>query len=489
MNMINEINPFHTSFQEATRTFSTLSTTQKTVTIAVSIIAGIFTPFILFTGSFYAFTKSVQHFKDINEKTDSPVTRVTQAAQPILGHRRRDTTQAVERVSEPLRKLNQIETEDVNPHLAITREVKSVTIPTLDRYGFSVEEYLNICLWYEFNKEDLESDNFSRHLKPKDTGLSKTVIYISEGPQKGLHVRSKITVGIGAFNKTTRALHLDTGESKVARSGRKSDVSSNEIASNARFSKIDPDGEYFATGAFVEHRGSWKDRLAIKDQCGDDVLPDMISELTQTVPKQANVKKITLIMDEIPDQELSKDLYKQIALRKLSRVDYMKILIHLNKGLILAHSEGIVDLDYKPENILMDGLTPKMMDFGLAYSSGSYVSGGKGTRGYRSPEMLKRTLFLLSVQPANQMWIQGCIMAHMFKGRDFEDWTEQLSGKPFKIVMTHGFEEAINRYFPENKVEGTIDWCIAQCLQYDAADRISAEELQPHLEKLLREMR
>lgn len=485
MQVIQSFNPFNPEFQEATRTFSSLTVPQKIASIVASLVAGIFTPFFLFTGSFFIFTKSVQYFKEINNKID---VSVAQAAQPILGQQSPDRIQLSISADTPLRMLNQIETEDENPHVVVTHEIQNATIPTLGRYGLSEDEYKNICLWYEFNKDDLESDPIPRHLKPQYTGLTRTVIYIPEGPHQGLHVRSKATVGIGASNKTTRALHLDTGKPKVVRSGKKADVTSDEIDANSKFCEIDPEGEYFATGTFIEHEGSLKDRLALIEQCKNIHLPKEISELTVSVPKQHKVRKFSLIMDEIPDGELSKDLYKPIASRRFSPVDYMKILIHLNKGLILAHREGIVDLDYKPENILMLGKKPKMVDFGLAFTKGTNVLGGKGTKGYRSPEMLKRSLFLLSVQPANQMWIHGCIMAHMFKGRDFEDWTEQLSGNPFKIVMTYEFSDAINKCFPENQSVGTIDWCIAQCLQYKPEDRISAEELQPHLEKLLRAM-
>jgi serine/threonine-protein kinase len=43
-----------------------------------------------------------------------------------------------------------------------------------------------------------------------------------------------------------------------------------------------------------------------------------------------------------------------------------EIFIPILEGVETVHMMGIVHLDLKPENVLMDGLTPKIMDFGLA---------------------------------------------------------------------------------------------------------------------------
>lgn len=38
---------------------------------------------------------------------------------------------------------------------------------------------------------------------------------------------------------------------------------------------------------------------------------------------------------------------------------------------------------------------------------------------------------------------------------------------------------AVEHFFPQNNIEGSIDWCIARCLEYKPEDRIIAEQLQP----------
>ena len=90
----------------------------------------------------------------------------------------------------------------------------------------------------------------------------------------------------------------------------------------------------------------------------------------------------------------------------------------------------------------------------------------------------------VSIQPANQMWIQGCVMAIMFRGFDFDSWNGQTEGD-FLPILKQEFDSAIDHYFPDNKSGGSIDWCIAQCLKYNPENRVSAVNLQPHLEAIL----
>ena len=93
---------------------------------------------------------------------------------------------------------------------------------------------------------------------------------------------------------------------------------------------------------------------------------------------------MTFILDEIPDGELADSAYVPSSKTPL---EYLQIICHLNKGLIFAQENGMVDVDYKLENIFMDGLTPKMGDFGYAFKEGERLSEMVGSPGYLSPEI------------------------------------------------------------------------------------------------------
>lgn len=487
MNIISCANPFGTEFKEAAKTFDSLKVEQQVAAVIASIISGILTPIFLFTGSFVAFTKSVQYFHSHNSKTDSIIANKAKA---ILVSSEEKPVRDVFLIDEGTA-LQESRLEEIE---AVPPEVKQATVPKLPGYGLSIEEYEDICAWYAENKAKLVEEGINTHVTADKTGLSRTVIYIANGPHKGLHIRTKMTLGTGSFNKATRALHVDTGAPKVARAGRKIHVKMRELACNDEYREIDPSGKYFTTGSYVVHQGSIKDRNKLIGACPSISFPCDITDYTKGVKKHFDVEKVTLIMDEMPNGELQDDLGKPLEERERSPLDYLKILIHLNEGLILAHKAGKVDVDYKPENIFMQGSIPKMGDFGMAHSIGDVLKKdkGKGTLGFISPEMAS-TLgpdgTPLVVQPANQMWIQGCVMALMFKGIAFEQWTEQKDLNLHKIKDPDQLNGVIEVLFPEHKTIGTIDWCIAQCLQYKPEDRITAKDLQHHLGILLSQMK
>lgn len=371
---------------------------------------------------------------------------------------------------------------------AVSAEVREATIGKLDRYELTEKEYEQICGWYELNKASLFDVGVNRHLTSDLTGLPRTVIFIADGPHKGLHVRSKVTVGTGSYNKAVRALHIDSGKGKVARGAKEEHAPQREIDSNAEYAALDPVGNYFATGAAVKHKGSWKNRRAIAHTLYKGALPANISHQTRNIRKETNVDKVTFIMDEVTGGELADGFYQSIESRERTSIDYMIILLQLNSGLSIAHKAGKVDVDYKAENVFMDGNVPKMADFGMAYNTGDVLNEIRGTPGFLSPEILVAESSPVTIQPGNQMWIQGCMMAIMFRGMDFDQWNEQVSGNRNKVCNQSALKKAIEKYFPDCVKEGSLDWCIAQCLAFKPEDRISAKELQPHLENHLQIM-
>lgn len=344
--------------------------------------------------------------------------------------------------------------------------------------NLSQNEYDEICRFYVANKGYLEKRGEAVHIKKESVNLPRTVIYIPDDPFKGLHISTKKEVGIGAFNRVVEMFHLETGEITVKRSGLLEHVTEREIDRNNDYAKADPERRYFETGYPVYHLGSWRPR----------------NQDRWRVPQEKSIQKVTMVMNKLSGG----DLFDKICFApnhpssRMSRLERMKVICHFNRAVIESHRIGLVDLDCKPENILLDeDGNPKVGDFGLVYKAGVSLTKAVGSPGYISPEMIEllRTKRPLIVEPANQMWIQGCIMANTLVGSQFHYWTGQMDGYWGAVCNKYGLKAVIANIFPKYQSEGTVDWCIARCLEFFPEDRISAEELQPYLDKLYHGMR
>jgi serine/threonine protein kinase len=100
--------------------------------------------------------------------------------------------------------------------------------------------------------------------------------------------------------------------------------------------------------------------------------------------------KLVMVMKYIRDGSL-RNMMGSIYHRE--RLDFDKVLPiakGILTGLSMIHKQRIIHRDIKPENILMDGLTPKIADFGIGrIIKTNEMASGKGTLYYMSPELLE----------------------------------------------------------------------------------------------------
>ncbi len=258
-----------------------------------------------------------------------------------------------------------------------------------------------------------------------------------------------------------------------------------EVSANEEFRKLDPNGEHFATGVVVKYKGSWRQRGA-----GNQTRALDQSKVNLT--KHDNVEKVGLIMDLIPGGELFDIIAAPPTQRKQTPKQNIEICLNIAKGLDISHAKGLVNLDNKPENIFMDGDNPKMGDFGMIYKTGDVINSPRGSPGYLSPEVLNSENVPFKIQPKNEMWIMGCMLAAITKGWGFDDWNGQINAKNlndeimYKLLYkgSNGLQKAVQTFFPQHAKEESLDFVIAKCLSWEPKDRLSAAELVPILQKL-----
>lgn len=128
--------------------------------------------------------------------------------------------------------------------------------------------------------------------------------------------------------------------------------------------------------------------------------------------------KLNLVMEFLSDT-LHRVLKHYNQLQKAMDQYYVKLYQYqLMRGLAFVHGKGIVHIDIKPQNLLLDGgsHTVKICDFGTArrmtmnHTSSAYAC----SRYYRAPEL---TLGNTNYTTAVDLWSAGCVFAEMIIGQ------------------------------------------------------------------------
>jgi len=125
----------------------------------------------------------------------------------------------------------------------------------------------------------------------------------------------------------------------------------------------------------------------------------------------------------------------------------------LMRGLGFVHGKGIVHIDIKPQNLLLDGgsHTLKICDFGTArrLAHGKPGAAYACSRYYRAPELI---LGCTNYSTAVDLWSAGCVFAEMFIGQPLftgGDGIDQLI-EIIKVLGTPNEQElqAMNPNYP-----------------------------------------
>jgi hypothetical protein len=158
------------------------------------------------------------------------------------------------------------------------------------------------------------------------------------------------------------------------------------------------------------------------------------------------------------------------AADKLSAPQSVGIVRGALQGLAYTHRRGVVHGDISPSNILFDSTgTSKLIDFGLAVTSG--VLGGGGTPGFLSPEAMQG----LPVTPRSDVYSAAAVLAMLLRGRPL------FEGVTAESVVAVQLKTARPRL--ETIPSHTRD-VLARALSRQATDRFAdAEEFLQALEE------
>lgn len=100
----------------------------------------------------------------------------------------------------------------------------------------------------------------------------------------------------------------------------------------------------------------------------------------------------------------------------LSAAEVAAIGAALSEGLVAVHEAGVVHRDLKPSNILLSPKGPRIIDFGIAWATGSstltHVGTAVGSPGFLAPEQVRGA----AVTPATDVFSLGATLAYASTG-------------------------------------------------------------------------
>ncbi|MGH8369871.1 MAG: serine/threonine-protein kinase, partial [Gammaproteobacteria bacterium] len=172
-------------------------------------------------------------------------------------------------------------------------------------------------------------------------------------------------------------------------------------------------------------------------------------------------------------------------LQNRSRLPYaagLRIMRQVCAGLQVAHSEGVLHLDIKPGNVMLEPTgNAKLMDFGIAGSinqtdNRTAGTGLMATPRYAAPEQLQGK----PVDARTDVYACGVMMYEMFTGKSPFNKREFDELLAHKLKENYRSPESLDKDFPP-----AIAALIAACLKANPEARpTSARKLLSVLEKL-----
>jgi tetratricopeptide (TPR) repeat protein/tRNA A-37 threonylcarbamoyl transferase component Bud32/TolB-like protein len=163
----------------------------------------------------------------------------------------------------------------------------------------------------------------------------------------------------------------------------------------------------------------------------------------------------------------------------------VRIIREVIDALALAHSQGVVHRDIKPDNVMLSGRHAMVMDFGVAKAVSeatgrnaiTTVGVALGTPTYMAPEQATADP---NVDHRADIYAVGVMAYELLAGR-----TPFQGATPQAVLAAHVTEEPDPVSKHRDQVSVDLEALVMKCLAKRPADRWqSADEMLPHLEAL-----
>jgi serine/threonine protein kinase len=147
----------------------------------------------------------------------------------------------------------------------------------------------------------------------------------------------------------------------------------------------------------------------------------------------------------------------------------VRLLAGAAAGIDALHGAGLVHRDIKGANILLEGETPYVSDFGLAKDSqaSNLTRPGQalGSLDYMSPEQIRGE----DVSPATDIYALGCVMFEVLTG------TPPFGGRPsMRVLFAHLQEPPPDLSESRSDISPAVARAITRALEKEPEDRPSS---------------
>ena len=150
----------------------------------------------------------------------------------------------------------------------------------------------------------------------------------------------------------------------------------------------------------------------------------------------------------------------------LSLEESVRLLVGAAAGIDALHNAGLVHRDIKGANILLEGDTAYVSDFGLAKDSqaSNLTRPGQalGSLDYMSPEQIRGE----DVSPATDIYALGCVMFEVLTG------TPPFGGRPsMRVLFAHLQEPPPDLSTQRRDIQPAVARAISRALEKEPEDR------------------
>lgn len=161
---------------------------------------------------------------------------------------------------------------------------------------------------------------------------------------------------------------------------------------------------------------------------------------------------------------------------RLTQIQAMPLFADIVEGVRFLHANGIAHRDLSLENVLLQGNTPKLCDFGLITETNRLCTDRVGKAYYMAPEVIAQEAY---DPAAADMWSLGILLFIMLTGSPLMPSASE-NEKAFQALKKFGVQAILQVWEMESDMSAAVIDLLHGLLQVNSAKRYTIEDVAHH---------